>query len=36
VEDRTLPGQTVVLTVARGNQTLLLSLVLAKRPAPPA
>jgi S1-C subfamily serine protease len=36
VEDRTLPGQTVILTVARGNQTLLLSLVLGKRPAPPA
>jgi S1-C subfamily serine protease len=36
VEDNTLPYQTVVLTVARGSQTLSLSLVLGKRPAPPA
>lgn len=36
VEDKTLPNQTVILTVARGNQTLSLSLVLGKRPPPPA
>jgi S1-C subfamily serine protease len=36
VEDKTLPSQTVVLTVARANQTLPIPLVLGKRPPPPA
>lgn len=35
VEANTLPRETVTLTIARGNQTLLLSLVLGKRPSPP-
>jgi putative serine protease PepD len=36
LEENTLPGQTAVLTVARGNQTLQLSLTLGQRPPPPA
>lgn len=36
VEENTLPSQTIVLTVARGNQTLSLQLVLGKRPPPPS
>jgi S1-C subfamily serine protease len=36
VEANTVPKETVMLTIARGNQTLLLSLVLGTRPAPPA
>lgn len=36
VEASTVPKETVILTIARGNQTLLLSLVLGTRPAPPA
>jgi S1-C subfamily serine protease len=36
VEQNTLPRETVVLTVARGNQTLSLQLVLGKRPPPPS
>lgn len=36
VEGNTLPSQTIVLTVARGNQTLSLQLVLGKRPPPPS
>jgi len=36
VEENTLPGQTIVLTVARENQTLSLQLVLGKRPPPPS
>jgi S1-C subfamily serine protease len=36
LEENTLPGETVVVTVVRGNQTLQLSLVLGKRPPPPA
>lgn len=35
VEANTVPKETVILTIARGNQTLLLSLVLGTRPAPP-
>lgn len=36
VEANTMPTETVILTIARGNQTLLLWLSLGKRPAPPA
>jgi putative serine protease PepD len=36
LEGNTLPGETVTVMVARGNQTLQLPLVLAKRPPPPA
>jgi len=36
VEANTVPKETMILTIARGNQTLLLSLVLGTRPAPPA
>lgn len=36
VEENTMPSQTIVLTVARGNQTLSLQLVLGKRPPPPS
>ena len=36
LEGNTLPGETVIVTVARGNQDMQLSLVLAKRPPPPA
>jgi S1-C subfamily serine protease len=35
VEANTVPKETMILTIARGNQTLLLSLVLGTRPAPP-
>lgn len=36
LEENTLPGQTAVLTVARGNQTMQLPLTLGQRPTPPA
>jgi S1-C subfamily serine protease len=36
IEDRTLPNQTVILTVVRENQTLSLPLSLGLRPPPPA
>jgi S1-C subfamily serine protease len=36
LEENTLPGQTVILGIVRGNQTLTLSLVLGKRPPAPA
>jgi S1-C subfamily serine protease len=35
IEENTLPNQTVVLTVARGNQTLSLPMQLGTRPPPP-
>jgi len=36
IEANTVPNQTVVLTVARGNQTVLLPLQLGTRPPPPS
>jgi S1-C subfamily serine protease len=36
IEANTMPKETVILTIARGNQTLALWLSLGKRPAPPA
>jgi S1-C subfamily serine protease len=35
LEENTLPGQTVVLSVRRGSQTLEIPVVLGSRPAPP-
>jgi len=36
LEEKTLPGETAIVRVARGNQVLDLSVVLGKRPPPPA
>jgi S1-C subfamily serine protease len=36
LEEKTLPGENVSLTIVRGNQTLQVSLILGKRPPPPA
>ena len=36
LEEETLPGQSVVLTIVRNNSQLDLTLVLGKRPPPPA
>ena len=35
LEENTLPGQTVSLTIVRNNQTMNISVVLGARPAPP-
>ncbi|MEM0117822.1 MAG: trypsin-like peptidase domain-containing protein [Conexivisphaerales archaeon] len=34
LEENTLPGQTVALTIVRGNQTLVIDVVLGTRPPP--
>jgi S1-C subfamily serine protease len=36
IEANTLPGQTIILTLVRGNKTLSLPLVLGTRPPPPS
>jgi S1-C subfamily serine protease len=36
LEENTLPGQTVNTSIARGNQTLTLPVILGHRPPPPA
>jgi S1-C subfamily serine protease len=36
LEENTLPKETVILNVVRGSQSLDLSVILAKRPQPPA
>jgi S1-C subfamily serine protease len=36
LEEKTLPGETAIVKVARGNQVLDLSVVLGKRPPPPS
>lgn len=35
LEENTLPGETVILTIVRGSQTLEISVVLGQRPPPP-
>ena len=35
LEEKTLPGQTVILTIVRGSQTLETPVILEKRPPPP-
>ncbi|MDH5754751.1 MAG: trypsin-like peptidase domain-containing protein [Candidatus Bathyarchaeota archaeon] len=35
LEENTLPGETVILTIVRGSQTLKIPVVLGKRPPPP-
>ena len=35
LEENTLPGQTVNTSIARGNQTLTLQVILGHRPPPP-
>jgi S1-C subfamily serine protease len=35
LEENTLPGQTITLTVARSNQTREMPLILGTRPPPP-
>jgi len=35
LEEKTLPGETVILRVVRGGQTLEIPVVLGKRPSPP-
>ena len=35
LEEKTLPGQNLILTVVRGNSTLDLTVTLEERPAPP-
>ena len=35
LEENTLPGKTVILTIVRGSQTLEIPVVLEKRPPPP-
>ncbi|MDI6904218.1 MAG: trypsin-like peptidase domain-containing protein [Candidatus Bathyarchaeia archaeon] len=35
LEENTLPGETVILTIVRGSQTLKIPVVLEKRPPPP-
>lgn len=35
LEEKTLPGQSLVLTVVRGSSTIDLSVILGKRPPPP-
>jgi len=36
LEENTLPGETVILTVMRGNQKLPVSITLGSRPPPPS
>jgi S1-C subfamily serine protease len=35
LEERTIPGQTVILSIVRGTQPLNISVILGKRPALP-